>query len=414
MKLFKIAIPFWQHWLQVYAQHPELDTQAWVEQQATVSANWFGFPHVWKYALESLGYEVIEILANVDVIQKRWAAENGVDYREAFWSQDIAKAQILKEKPDILFVADLFWFSSDWVKEVRQQCPSVKLVLGWYGAPIQNENILKNCDLVLSCIPELVEKCQAQNLRSHHLNHSFDPRLLDHLNQQSEPVIDLSFVGNIRRNLRFDSGREAILEALVLKADIEIFSGAANSQENLPDLLKLLAKISLFNLSKNLKKAAISPSLLDKIPILGKASSLKYCPVRAVNPKLMPYLKQPVYGIDMFQTLRNSKITLNKHIDASPRSASNMRMFEATGVGTCLITDYKDNIRTLFEPDYELITYKSAEECSEKVTWLLAHPKEREAIAKAGQSRTLKNHTIDQRAHQLDEILRQALMTCVS
>ncbi|MFN6031973.1 MAG: glycosyltransferase [Dolichospermum sp.] len=43
------------------------------------------------------------------------------------------------------------------------------------------------------------------------------------------------------------------------------------------------------------------------------------------------------------------------------------------------------------------------------VLWLLDHPQEREAIAKAGQARTLKDHTFAQRAIQLDEIIRKMI-----
>ena len=60
----------------------------------------------------------------------------------------------------------------------------------------------------------------------------------------------------------------------------------------------------------------------------------------------------PLFGLDMFQGLRDSQVTLNTHIDISPRSASNMRLFEATGAGSCLLTDRKENLDwTLFEED---------------------------------------------------------------
>ena len=86
-----------------------------------------------------------------------------------------------------------------------------------------------------------------------------------------------------------------------------------------------------------------------------------------------------------------------------------MRLFEATGVGTCLLTDWKENLSELFEIDREIVTYKSVDECIEKAKWLLEHPQERELIAKAGQARTLKDHTFAQRAVQLDKIIREAL-----
>ena len=111
----------------------------------------------------------------------------------------------------------------------------------------------------------------------------------------------------------------------------------------------------------------------------------------------------------MFQVLRDSRISFNSHIDISPRSASNMRLFEATGVGSCLITDWKENLSDIFEPESEVVTYRSAEECVEKVRWLLDHPKEREQIAAQGQARTLKDHTFARRAELLDELLRTSI-----
>ena len=68
----------------------------------------------------------------------------------------------------------------------------------------------------------------------------------------------------------------------------------------------------------------------------------------------------------MFQVLRNSLLTLNHHGDLRP-FANNMRLFEATGVGTLLITDWKENIHAMFEPGKEVIPYRSPEECVELV-----------------------------------------------
>ena len=86
-----------------------------------------------------------------------------------------------------------------------------------------------------------------------------------------------------------------------------------------------------------------------------------------------------------------------------------MRLYEATGVGTCLLTDWKPNLHELFEPDKEVVAYQSPEECVEKIKWLLEHPEERERIAQAGQARTLQKHTFAQRAIQLNEIIQTNL-----
>jgi len=84
-------------------------------------------------------------------------------------------------------------------------------------------------------------------------------------------------------------------------------------------------------------------------------------------------------------------------------------LFEATGVGACLLTDWRENLSDLFEPDKEVLTYRSAAECVEKVNYILEHEDERLSIAAAGQLRTLREHTFDNRAARIDEIIRSVL-----
>jgi spore maturation protein CgeB len=111
----------------------------------------------------------------------------------------------------------------------------------------------------------------------------------------------------------------------------------------------------------------------------------------------------------MYRTLHRSRVTYNSHGDFAPHSASNRRLFESTGVASCLLTDHKSNISTLFEPDREVVTFTGTEDCIEKAKWLLAHPREAGEIAGAGQRRTLAEHTYARRAVELDAILTTAL-----
>jgi len=55
------------------------------------------------------------------------------------------------------------------------------------------------------------------------------------------------------------------------------------------------------------------------------------------------------------------------------------------------------------------VTYKSEEDCIEKVNWLLSHPNELKQIAAAGQKRTLRDHTFEKRAEELHEIISKEL-----
>ena len=101
------------------------------------------------------------------------------------------------------------------------------------------------------------------------------------------------------------------------------------------------------------------------------------------------------WGLEMYRVLAASRITLNVHIDMAGPAAVNMRMYEATGVGTLLLTDDGVNLSELFEAGKEVVTYRTPQEAAEKVHYFLEHENERMAIAKAGQQRTLQNYTYD-------------------
>ena len=55
----------------------------------------------------------------------------------------------------------------------------------------------------------------------------------------------------------------------------------------------------------------------------------------------------------MLEKLFEYKICFNNHNRATGDSACNMRLFEATGMGCCLLTDHKSDLNTLFEPNVE-------------------------------------------------------------
>lgn len=118
---------------------------------------------------------------------------------------------------------------------------------------------------------------------------------------------------------------------------------------------------------------------------------------------------KPVFGVENFGILARSKLVFNSHIDAAGEYAGNMRLFEATGMGACLVTDWKANLSDLFEINTEVVIYRSIDECIEKVNYLLDHNDERQAIARTGQQRTLREHTYQQRVQQLDYIIQQYL-----
>jgi hypothetical protein len=115
------------------------------------------------------------------------------------------------------------------------------------------------------------------------------------------------------------------------------------------------------------------------------------------------------WGMEMYAILGGARIAVNRHIDAAAGHANNMRLFEATGVGTLLLTDRLDGLSKLFVPDREVVTYADAGELVEKARWYLAHEDARAAIAAAGQARTLRDHGYESRVRDLVGILERHL-----
>jgi hypothetical protein len=125
-----------------------------------------------------------------------------------------------------------------------------------------------------------------------------------------------------------------------------------------------------------------------------------------------PVLKRhhgEAWALDMYRVLAQSRITINRHIDVAENHANNMRLYEATGMGALLISDAKDNLGELFEVGKEIVAYRSAAEAVELIRYYGEHPAERDAIARAGQLRTLSEHSYKRRMEELGEILRAQL-----
>jgi len=83
-----------------------------------------------------------------------------------------------------------------------------------------------------------------------------------------------------------------------------------------------------------------------------------------------------------------------------------MRMFEATACGSLLITQEVPYLDELFEIGKEIVVYSTMRELTEKIDYYLEHDKEREKIARAGQRRTLRDHTYKNRVKDIIKIIK--------
>ena len=406
MRLLKITNFYPGYLSRFYEERNGLARQPFDAQFSALMADCFSWADFWAVALRKLGYEAEEVVANVEPMQKRWAEERGVKYSESDWQSEIAVAQVKAFAPDVLFSANHAAFGASFLRRLKTECPSIRLVVGWCGAPFDDPSVFLEHDVVLSCVPELVEHFLREGHRCYHVNHAFEPRVLERINLDTEPNVDFSFIGSVVKRDRYHVQREKLLLELVRKTDLQLWAGVNRMRAR--ERYSVGARQLAYDAAHGARVLGLPESLLRSVPVVGKAAQWKARPAlpEELAPDIARRAKEPLYGVKMYQKLRDSRVVLNTHIDISTTSASNMRLFEVTGVRSCLLTDWKENITDLFEPDSEVVTYRSAEECVEKVSYLLNHERERRAIAEAGQRRTLRDHTIPQRAAQLDEIIR--------
>ncbi len=409
MRLLKLGIYHLSYLRDFYAKRPELKRQSYSVQHRALIDDCFGSSDFWTNALTKLNYKTTDIIANAEFLQTSWASENNIDFDENDWLFQIAAAQIKNFRPDVLLVADYSTFTADFLKNLRRECPFIRLVLGWCGAPYNDSSVFREWDIALSCVPELVADFRAKGICSHHINHAFAPRILNELAMKSQPGVDFAFIGSILKQNQFHIERERLLLQLVKSTNLQIWSEI--KRQSFKQRRNMFTRRKAHDIVAAARSAGVSEQLLNALPLVRKIARWKSPPTfeQYVDERIARRTRSPLFGIEMFQQLLDSRVVFNNHIDISPISASNMRLFETTGVGACLLTDWKENLSGLFEPDKEVLTYRSVEECVEKVKYILEHEDERRSIAAAGQLRTLREHTFDNRAARIDEIIRSVL-----
>jgi spore maturation protein CgeB len=220
------------------------------------------------------------------------------------------------------------------------------LIVGQIACAISPAIRFEVYDLIFSSFPHFVDLFRQHGLTAYYQPLAFEPRILEVMPNPSYERRDIacSFVGGISS---FHQAGGALLETLAQQTPIQIWGYGIH---NVP-------------------------------------------PTSAVAQRH----QGEAWGREMFALLNRSKITVNRHSEAASTNANNMRLFEATGCGALLITDYKDNLNELFEIGKEVVAYRSPEECVALVKHFLHYPQDAQRIAKAGQQRTLRDHVYENR-----------------
>jgi spore maturation protein CgeB len=122
------------------------------------------------------------------------------------------------------------------------------------------------------------------------------------------------------------------------------------------------------------------------------------------SPLRARYTNRYVAELEKSKALNAAKIVLNT-MHYSEIDGVNCRLFEAAGCGAFQIADGKPALLQLFEPEREIVTFRSRKELREKVDYYLAHPGERRAIADRAYTRAHREHTYEARLQRMFQTL---------
>lgn len=317
--------------------------------------------------------ELQEVLLNSEYLQRLWAQENHFTPTEPAWRISILQEQIKRFQPDVLFFHDQEFLDFEMQKVLLAVC-SPRLIIAWDGIARCDAKRFSQCHLVLTNFPFVRDAYREAGLQSEVFPYSFNTAILQTTNPPKR-IYPLTFAGSV-----------------VMRSDLhvrrmELLSGLS---KHLPLVLRATGSILQWKWRERAQRRRIRHlQWADALNIhrLGKANL------------------GPVHGLPMYQFLGESLVTFNVHIDKGQNVASNMRLFEATGMGACLLTDGGVGMEDYFVDGTEVVVYKNAPDCIEKARYLTQNPKAAAEIGQAGFQRTMRDHTFTARIPLLKHIL---------
>lgn len=354
-----------------YAANPALRTVGSREQTDALLRDGFSALHNIAPYLEPIGYEAHFIIANNGPAQMAWLREHGLSVPTGQDPmRDILRLQIERLDPDILYFSDCTSFDSRFVRTLARR---PRLVVGWQAAPVPPGTDWSAFDVLLSGLSGM--RAMALRLGARAAEHYMPgfPAWIANAIGSVEERHDLLFAGSYTPHQH--ARRNRLLTRLAEEAATGAFDCA-------------------FHLSS---------------------------PPEALPPALARWARPAAFGLAMHQVLRSGRVVFDSRsdmtatapdgqvFDVAGTETANMRLFETTGSGGFLLTEHHENLSRYFEIGREIETFRTEDELVEKLHHYLAKPEDRLAIARRGQERCLRDHSMSRRIHDFDAIMRRHL-----
>jgi spore maturation protein CgeB len=339
VKIFLLA-EYYTNYLNDFYSKNDFSALSYDEHLEKLLDDYFGSFVSYYRHFKRLGHDVRLVIANDYALQNKWLRENNFNIMaQKNTKQSVVLEQIQAFEPDVFFLGSMFEYYGNFLAQVSQITQNI---FTWIACPYPKNLDFSNVSCVISSADFLVQEFRNNGLNSEKLDAAFDADILNFLGNTKK--YDVSFVGGLSKSTH--SVRVQSLEKLIHNGvDIKLFG-------------------------YGLKK-----------PFWPWES-------RALNNA---YIGE-VWGMQMYQALADSRMTLNFHIDMAQGWAGNMRLYEATGCGSLLFTEETNNIMDKFVPSKEVVTYKNIDDLQSKLYYYINNQDESESIARSGQNACNERH----------------------
>lgn len=392
---------------QMYRDHPWLLDASYEDHLGFILRNQYTYGDGFSREMRRRGHDARECISNLVRLFWCWARDRGRPLPDRLpspsdpWMEEILIAALREQAPEIIYVQGLTAYRPGFWGRVRTEVPSVRLVLGYLGYTLFDGQA-EGVDHLFVGVPSLLDRDALPGMPRTTLYHAFDAEIALLAAPADAPAEDFVFAGSVPGLGTAYRERFLALARLMLDQGLRCWLGDTPrpGTEAVAAALRDRVADRLRQRPPGQSPGRAVAALLEAAPEAEDLTLGQILPDRCAPP---------VFGLEMHRLLARSRLTFNLHTGVAKGMAGNMRMFEATGNGCCLLTEAASNLRDLFEPDVEVVTYASVDEAHEKARYLLENEPVRRAVAEAGRRRTLTSHTLAQRCEVIEEVVRRRL-----
>ena len=428
-------------YLEKFRKKHKLSGRPYAEQVRILQQECLFLPGGWAGCMEKLGFEVFDSLYDDFQLAAQWAEENNA--LECFYETnplfDILKRQVLQFQPDIIAFWTGGFFKVDRYHrmQLRQLQKKPVLLTGLWGDEVPMgetySSYFGDVDFIFAVNDTYRQHFEDEGIRAYTLPSGFDEIVAF---DPQDKVQDLIFCGDTGYNKLDHINRYRVLRAVGAKSKLQIFArepraprpsrrkailSGLNALSRLPNFV--LGGVDRFlsggqsTRGTKIARAVKVARILQRTGVRAEGffPSSKHPRQNFFNGK-KPLRRElpgrvrpgPLETSAYYELLTSAKIVLNVHRDEEA-DYGNIRCFEATGVGSVLLTDHGESLKEFFDIEKEVVTFTDAADCLEKIAYLLANPDVMVRVGEAGRQRTLRDHTVMRRCEKLKPILLREL-----